>query len=408
MPSSCAWLIENSRLENVTDEPQTTDEPKKLRGWLLRWTKRLAKGAVAVVLLLLVLRLVFFSGPFQPLAKRHNELILDMHCHTAGVGAGSSGCFVSKELRNNFRFNIYLKAFGVTLAEVEEKGDQLLIERLAKRVAESERVGAAIILAMDGVIGDDGKLARNRTEFFIPNEFVAKETAKYPNLFFGASINPRRPDALERLQWAKVNGARLVKWLPSIQFIDPSDKSFEPFYRKLVELDLPLLTHAGQERSFTHARDELADPVRLKLPLDLGVKVIVAHAASTGQNEGEEDIDRLIGMLEAYPNLYSDISSMTQINKQGYLEKALSESRFEGKLLYGSDFPLINTAAVSPWYFPLNLSREQMQNISAIENPWDRDVVLKEALGMPAKIFAKPARFFGITWPSAESSSAAH
>ena len=280
-------------------------------------------------------------------------------------------------------------------------------ERLAKRVAESERVGAAIILAMDGVIGDNGKLARDRTEFFIPNEYVAKETAKYPNLFFGASINPRRPDALERLQWAKVNGARLVKWLPSIQFIDPSDKSFEPFYRKLVELDLPLLTHAGQERSFTHARDELADPVRLKLPLDLGVKVIVAHAASTGQNEGEEDIDRLIGMLEAYPNLYSDISSMTQINKPGYLEKALSESRFKGKLLYGSDFPLINTAAVSPWYFPLNLSREQMQNISAIENPWDRDVVLKEALGVPAKIFAKPAEFFGITWPSAESSSAA-
>ena len=373
----------------------------------MRWTKHLAKGAVAVVLLLLVVRLVFYSGPFQPLAKRHDELILDMHCHTAGVGVGGSGCFVSKELRNNFRFKIYLKAFGVTLAEVEEMGDQLLIERLAKRVAESERVGGAIILAMDGVIGDDGKLARDRTEFFIPNEYVAKETAKYPNLFFGASINPRRPDALDRLQWAKDNGARLVKWLPSIQFIDPSDKSFEPFYRKLVELDLPLLTHAGQERSFTHARDELADPVRLKVPLDLGVKVIVAHAASTGQNEGEEDIDRLIGMLEAYPNLYSDISSMTQINKPGYLEKALSESRFEGKLLYGSDFPLINTAAVSPWYFPLNLSREHMQNISAIENPWDRDVVLKEALGVPAKIFAKPVEFFGITWPSSENNSAA-
>ncbi len=82
-----------------------------------------------------------------------------------------------------------------------------------------------------------------------------------------------------------------------------------------MELNLPLLTHAGAERSFTHARDELADPVRLKLPLDLGVKVIVAHAASTGENEGEEDIDRLIAMLETYPNLFADISSMTQINK---------------------------------------------------------------------------------------------
>ncbi len=54
----------------------------------------------------------------------------------------------------------------------------------------------------------------------------------------------------------------------------------------------------------------------------------------------------------------------------------------------------------SPWYFPLNLTREQMQTISSIENPWDRDVELKEALGMPAAIFAKPAEFFGIIWPT--------
>ena len=57
-------------------------------------------------------------------------------------------------------------------------------------------------------------------------------------------------------------------------------------------------------------------------------------------------------MLETYPNLFADISSMTQINKLGYLQKTLAEKKFEGKLLYGSDFPLINTAAVSPWYFP--------------------------------------------------------
>ena len=379
-------------------EPKNITQQRKPTGRVTRW----AKGLLVFVLLLLVLRLVLFSGPFQPLAKQYTESILDMHCHTAGIGAGGSGCFVSKELRNNFRFNIYLKAFGVTLPEVEDKGDQLLIERLAKRVAESERVGAAIILAMDGVIGEDGKLDRDRTEFFIPNEYVAKETAKYPVLHFGASVNPHRPDALERLQWAKDNGAMLVKWLPSIQFIDPADKALEPFYLKLVELDLPLLTHAGQERSFTHAQDELADPVRLKLPLDLGVRVIVAHAASTGENEGEQDIDRLIGMLESYHNLYSDISSMTQINKPGYLEKTLSEKKFEGKLLYGSDFPLINTAAVSPWYFPLNLTREQIQSISIIDNPWDRDVALKEALGVPARIFAKPAEFFEITWPTAE------
>ena len=381
----------------MTDISQL-EKSQKIKVIFWRWIKFMSKLTAIAIVILLILRELFFSGAYMHIEKSYENPIFDMHCHTAGIGAGGSGCFVSKELKNNFRFKVYLKAFGVTLPEVEAKGDRILMERLASRLKESQRVGAAIILAMDGVIDDQGNLDPERTEFYVPNEFVAKETSRYSNLYFGASVNPNRPDALERLQWAKENGALLVKWLPSIQYIDPANKSYEPFYKKLVELDLPLLTHAGQERSFTHARDELADPVRLKLPLDLGVKVIVAHAASTGQNEGQEDIDRLIGMLESYTNLYSDISSMTQINKPGYLRQALKEKRFKGKLLYGSDFPLINTAAVSPWYFPLNLTREQMQLIAAIENPWDRDVALKEALGVSSEIFSKPSEFFGIDW----------
>ena len=372
------------------------DEPRSARGRWRRWGVRLAKWLGLGVLLLLALREVFFSGPYRRLAKPHDGMILDMHCHMAGIGAGGSGCFVSRELRNNFRFNIYMDAFGVTLAEAEEQGDQLLMERLAKGIEESKRVGAAIVLAMDGVVDASGRLDRARTEFYIPNEYVAAETAKYPNLYFGASINPHRPDALESLRWASNHGALLVKWLPSVQFIDPADPAHEPFYRKMAALGLPLLTHAGRERSFTHARDELADPVRLKLPLSLGVTVIVAHAASTGKNEGQEDIDRLIGMLDDYPNLYTDISSMTQVNKLGYLRQAITEERLEGRLLYGSDFPLINTAAVSPWVYPLNLTRKQMQSISAIGNPWDRDVALKEALGVPPDIMARSAAFFSI------------
>ena len=363
--------------------------------WRL-WGIRLTKGLGASVFLLLLLRELFFSGPYLPLAKPYDAKILDMHCHIAGIGAGGSGCFVSQKLRNNFRFGIYLKAFGVTLSDAEEQGDQLLMERLAKGIGESQRVGGAIILAMDGVIDADGRLDRERTEFYIPNEYVSAETAKHPNLHFGASINPHRHDALKRLQWAKDNGALLVKWLPSIQFIDPADPAHEPFYRKLAEMKLSLLTHAGQERSFTHARDELADPVRLRLPLSLGVMVIVAHVASTGENEGQEDIDRLIGMLGEYPNLYADISSMTQLNKLGYLRQSITEKQLQGRLLYGSDFPLINTAAVTAWAFPMNLTRKQMQLIDAINNPWDRDVALKEALGVPAAVMARPAKFFGV------------
>jgi hypothetical protein len=165
--------------------------------------------------------------------------------------------------------------------------------------------------------------------------------------------------------------------------IDPADERCVPFYQRLRHHGLPLLSHTGQERSFTRANDALADPQRLRLPSSQGVTVIAAHVASTGSNAGEPDIDRLARLMVEFSNLYAEISSLTQVNKLGYLEQALRRPEFAGRLCCGSDFPLINTALVSPWYFPLNLTQDQMERVSAIANPWDRDVALKQALGVP-------------------------
>ena len=247
---------------------------------------------------------------------------------------------------------------------------------------------------MDGVVDGRGALDLSRTEVYVPNEFVARAAARHTNLLFGASINPYRPDALARLDWAKAHGAKLVKWIPAIMDIDPADEGLTPFYKKLVELQLPLLTHTGRERSFTRSRDEFGDPERLRLPLKLGVTVVAAHIASTGSTQGERDTDRLRRVMAAFPNLYSDISSLTQINKLGYLRDALQKPEFEGRLLYGTDFPLINMVIASPYYFPLNLRWAQMRAIAAIENPWDRDVALKQALGVPRAVFERPALLF--------------
>lgn len=314
---------------------------------------------------------------------------MDMHCHVAGIGAGDSGCFISESMRDSFRFGIYLDAFGVSLEDLQNEGDQLVVRRLSDGITASRHVGSAVVLAMDGVVDPQGELDLAQTEVYIPNDFVASETAKYDNLHFGASVNPLRSDALDRLDRVHRQGARLIKWLPSIQNFDPADERIVPFYKKLIELRLPLLTHAGQERSFTRARDELADPERLRLPLQLGVHVIVAHVAATGSNEGQSDYDRLVAMLDEFPNLHSEISSLTQINKINYLPRALREARFENRLYFGSDYPLIATPLMSPWFYPLNLEIREMIRISRIDNPWDRDVELKQALGMPAWIFRK-------------------
>lgn len=364
----------------------------KPRHWWVRAGAALVVILVASILTLVVLRSVMFKGPILPATALAQEPIIDIHCHTAGIGAGGSGCFVSKAMQSSFKFQIYLKSFGVDLASVTEAGDQLIVQRIAERVRASELVQAAVVFAMDGVIDDEGNLDGEATEFYVPNEFVFQETQKYPELFWAASINPRRTNAVELLTLAHEQGAKFVKWLPSMQWFDPSDYAFLPFYQKLVELDMPLLAHAGKEQAFTHAKDEYGDPEKLKLALDTGVTVIVAHIASTGEHEGKRDSDRLAVMMKDYPRLYSEISSLTQFNKPGYLKEALTKSAFKDRLFYGSDYPLINTAIVSPWFFSLNLTTAKIREIDAIKNPWDRDITLKQALGVPSEIFYRANR----------------
>lgn len=333
---------------------------------------------------------LFPLGPPSPATTTiTSKTVTDIHVHVAGLGHGDSDCFVAPDLNSSYKKFFYLRAFGVTEKELKQRGDGLVVSRLSALVADSKLVKRAIVLALDGVYDDSGELRRDKTQVYVPNEFVRRETAKFPNLLYGASINPMRKDALEALRKAKADGAVLVKWIPSIMHIDPSDPRFTEFYQELIRLDLPLLTHAGQERSFSTAIDELCDPERLKLPLDLGVRVIAAHVATTGQIDGVEMIDRLLPLFARYPNLYTDISSLTQINKLAYVDQSLLNQSIADRMVYGSDWPLQFFPLVSAWLHLPRLRLADIQYINAQPNALDRDVMLKTALGMKPSVFAQ-------------------
>lgn len=324
--------------------------------------------------------------PLDPLAA---EGYLDLHVHAAGIGAGDSGCFLSEAMREGFRFDFYLRAFDVTLAELERDGDAVLLRKLSEKIARSQRVEKAVILALDGVVNAEGELDRERTQVYVPNDFLARELAAYDDLLFGASINPYRRDALARLDWVKDNGAVLIKWIPGIMDIDPADRNLIPFYERLRDLGMPLLTHAGQERSFGDSNDALGDPRRLELPLELGVTVIVAHLASTGIIDGQDNFDWLLPMFSKYGNLYADISALTQINRRGYLIRALELPEIGEHLVYGSDWPLQFFPLVSPWYQYPDVDLSEIKAIQSIANKWDRDVALKRAMGVSEDVFQR-------------------
>ncbi|MEY4916940.1 MAG: hypothetical protein RL616_853 [Verrucomicrobiota bacterium] len=233
--------------------------------------------------------------PYRPVEPIPASIV-DMHCHIAGIGAGGSGCFISPKLRDNWRFGIYLRAFGVSKKEIAAKGDAIIGDKISASLAQSKFVSKAVILALDGVVDADGRLDTNRTEVYFPNEFVAALCAAHTNLLFGASINPYRPDAIERLGWAKNHGAVLVKWIPPIMEINPDDPKLIPFYQKMAELKLPLLCHTGEEKSFSHANDQFGDPEKLRLPLSLGVTVIAAHIASSEKFHGDRSSTAATGI----------------------------------------------------------------------------------------------------------------
>jgi len=346
--------------------------------------------SIFVVLLAVVLLTVGVTchrNAITTLNPGTDKTILDMHVHVAGLGYGNSGCFINKEMRANFRFPFYLWAMDVTEEELRKNGDKFLIGKISQKITESKTVDKAVVLAMDGYVTEDGVFDSSKTQIYVPNKYLMNELQYFDNLYWGASVNPNRKDATHRLKEAYRGGAVLIKWLPSIMNIDPADKRHIPFYKTLVELKLPLLTHTGKEKSFANAVDKFSDPLRLKLPLDLGVTVIAAHIATTGKSEGQDNFERILPMFQNYPNLYADISSLTQFNKIGYLPKALAEPGVAEHLLYGTDWPLQFVPLISPWYHIGHISLQNAWQVSGVKNQWDRDVALKMAHNVPVEIF---------------------
>ncbi|HSH41284.1 MAG TPA: amidohydrolase family protein [Arenicellales bacterium] len=341
------------------------------------------------IILLLLLAAVYLLTPQAELELEPTHGgYLDAHAPLVGIGAGGSGCYVHPDLLGSLRFRLYLHGMGVTRDELKEHGDALIARRLSRMISTSGHINRAVLLALDGVVHDDD-LDRAATLVYVPNDFAARMAERYPNLEFGASINPDRSDWRRRLTQAARRGAVLVRWLPALMNIDPADPRYRDFYRQLVELDLPLLVHVGEHGAAGDRANQLGDPSRLALALDTGVTVIAAHAGAGGAYRGRPSHQRLLSMLAEYPNLYIDISGLTQINKIGYLVEILESAGAGERMLYGSNWPLLFFPMVSGFYHWPDVDLSVAKTIHHVDGRLDRDVLLKRALGVPDAAFAR-------------------
>jgi len=98
------------------------------------------------------------------------------------MGFGDSGCFLSPIMERNWRYRVFLKAFGVNRRELAAEGDRVVCRKLSEGVMQSCQVDAAVVLAFDGVVDDSGRIDRARTHLYLPNEFVARIDRKSTRL----------------------------------------------------------------------------------------------------------------------------------------------------------------------------------------------------------------------------------
>jgi mannonate dehydratase len=284
--------------------------------------------------------------------------VVDCHVHVVGVGTGGSGCYVGPRMQSLLhplrwaRFDIYRRAAGV---EDMTRADQAYVDTMLDRMRAFEPHGRYLVLAFDEVVREDGTVDREATELHVPNDWILRVVAASPKLLLAcASVHPYRRDALAELDRVAARGARCIKWLPAAMRIDPSSPRCDPFYRRMAELGLPLLTHAGKEQAVeVEAAQALGNPLLLRRPLDAGVKVVVAHCATSGD---DEDLDApgtpkpRVASFSLFVRmaldgrwrgrLFGDLSAVTQYNRCQHVAELIARTDLGASLVNGSDYPL--------------------------------------------------------------------
>ncbi|WP_026687907.1 amidohydrolase family protein [Azovibrio restrictus] len=339
--------------------------------------------------------------------------VWDCHAHLAGTGDGGSGILVGPQLSTPLRPLQYAQRLFYMNAgcahDAPGRVDASYVDRMLNLV-EAMPAGVKLMLfAFDHFHDAEGQPLPEMSAFYVPDDYARQLAAAHPQAFeWVASIHPYRADAVDRLDAAVAQGAKAIKWLPAAQNMDPASPRCDAFYAALARHRLPLITHCGEEKAVQGADTQhYGNPLRLRRALEAGVRVVVAHCASMGQ---DEDLDRggrvesfqLFARLMDEPAwqelLAGDISAITLRNRDLEVIKTLLQRQdWHGRLLNGSDYPL---PGILPLISPSALASGGLLPPEAVadlellreHNPLYFDLALKRALSWQGQAF--PARVF--------------
>ncbi|MDH5186093.1 MAG: amidohydrolase [candidate division WOR-3 bacterium] len=289
--------------------------------------------------------------------------VIDVHVHIGGPsGENETMYYWTDEFKQSLAFE-GMKL--VTKLKVAQVTGARYVSELFYQLKHSKYVDKAVLLALDQVYSEAGKLRKDLTNLYVANDYINHLCQIYPGFLFGCSVHPYSPDAMERLWHCAKNGAVLCKWLPSAQAIDPTHPLSVKFYHALAELKIPLLLHVGPEETIPSSLrrdDELMFNAAsgkygknpgdvISLALDAGAMVILSHCATPlgelldKNNQYWENIFKLILKrfkgVYAKTSLYADLSALCLPGRFKYMKNILPLAKeMPGNFLYGSDYPI--------------------------------------------------------------------
>lgn len=352
----------------------------------------------------------------QVLKEIDFEWVWDTHVHLTGTGDGNVGIWMNPNMDSWMHPILRLqKSFYMDASCARDDAvDLTYVKRMAEIAAEMPKGFKSMLFAFDWYHDAQGKPVKEHSIFHVPNRYTAKITNQYRHHFeWVASVHPYRADALDAVDEAAGLGARAVKWLPSGMGIDPASSKCDKFYQKLVSLNLPLISHTGRENAVQGGDQRFGNPLRMRRALDQGVRVVLAHCASDGEDEDLDFQNKRIRSLDLFFRLmdtpdykslvYGEISAIALVNHAWAIQHILVRQDLHARLLNGSDYPLPGILPLVNTEYLHRLGLLEAQHVPFLQalknyNPLMFDFALKrllayEGIRFPLQVF-ETRRFF--------------
>jgi uncharacterized protein len=176
----------------------------------------------------------------------------------------------------------------------------------------------------------------------IPNEEILDAARQNPDVIIPfVSVDPGRPDALERIGALAAAGARGFKFHPNLQAFFPNDRGLYPLYEAIAEAGVPALFHSGHSGIGTgvpgggglrlkYSNPMCLDDVAADFP---ALQIVLAHPSFPWQDEA-------ISICLHKDNVWIDLSGWSPKYFPPQLVQ-YANTQLRSKVLFGSDFPLI-------------------------------------------------------------------